>query len=350
MLPIRKKRRELVRFGQQKRGLGDALTAPARQRQLDRGIAAGLPRIDGRIPASDKLALVLVYQPYGIDASTMAICAWLAAAGYVRLVVSDAPLLCDVVWSAVKGPNSGHDFCGNRDGLPHMRQWGLAPDELLILNNSIWLPVLIATDLLDKLSAHPADIAGTIFWTRGPVQFLESYLDRLNRRTLPHPSFGTFWAALRFTSNKYKAIRQDARGFSEAMRAAGLHLAGRSNSTGLASQIAEQDDGFLRLTLKHAAYIGAQLAAERVRMLEASGPDKYSEVSANLHHVMDKRRGYSTSPLAMAHLTRLPLLKKSFEPISRSWRLEHLPAVETGDLPAPFAAILAEIRAREVRT
>lgn len=354
MLTMWKMRRELIRFGQQLKGIGNALTDPAKQDRLDRAVAAGLQRIDGMIPESDKVALVLLYQPSGIAASTLETCAWLAAAGYAPLVVSNAPIspqdhpqLSEVVWRYVMRPNFGYDFGGYRDGLTCLEQWGVEPEEVLILNDSVWFPVVPKSDILQMLSSHPAEVVGTILRTRGTVQFLESYLYRLNRKALTHPDFKTFWAKLRLTSNKYHVIRRGERGFSEAMRAAGLQVAGIYDECELAKRIAEQNDTFLRLTLRHAAYIDAPLAAERDFLLEASFPDWRAEVLEHLNRALEKRLGYSTFPYAMVQLTGYPLLKKSADPVSSSWRLAHLAAIEDGDLPPPSDAIMAEIQTRD---
>jgi hypothetical protein len=354
MIPGWKIRRELGRLGQQLRGLGERLTDPAAQRRLDRAVAAGLPRIDGALPCAPKVALYLIYQPGGIAASTLETCHWLAANGYAPLVVSNAPIraadrdrLAAAVWRAVERPNFGYDFGGYRDGLTSLAQWGVAPEELVILNDSVWLPVLPDTDLMARLAAEPAEVAGTILRTRGSERFLESYLYRLRRPVLEHPGFADFWAGLRLTSNKYHVIRRGERGFSAAMRAAGLRVAGVYDSAALAGRIAQQDDAFLRTTLRHAAYIDAPLAAARDRLLAGTGPGWRAAALAHVTEVLEKRLGYSTFPHAMARLTGYPLLKKSAEPVSRAWRLAHLAAVEAGDLPAPSPALLAEIRARD---
>lgn len=347
-------RRELKRFGQQVRGLCELLTDPAMQRRLDSSVAAGLPQIDGALPKMNKVALFLIFQPGGLSESTLETCRWLAAAGYAPVVVSNAPILSQdrarlaaVVWRAVERPNIGYDFGGYRDGLTCLAQWGVAPDEVLILNDSVWLPMPSATDLLDRLSAHPAEVAGTILRTRGEDRFLESYLYRLNRAALTHSAFAAFWEELRLTSNKYHVIRRGERGFSAAMQAAGLNVAGIYNSAALAGKIAEQDDDFLRLTLRHAAYIDASLASESDLLVAGSGPEWRTAALGHVGRVLVKRLGYSSFPYAMVRLMDYPLLKKSAEPVSRAWRLAHLAAVEAGDLPKPSDAILAEIRGRD---
>lgn len=351
-----KVRRELGRLGQQLKGLGERLTDPIKQRRLDQTVAAGLLQMNGVVPPSHKIAIVLMYQPTGIADSLLMTCDWLAAAGYAPFVVSNAPIriedrarLAEVVWRAVERPNFGYDFGGYRDGLTCLTQWDVMPEELLILNDSIWLPMQSTTDLLKKLSAHPADIAGTILRTRKTEKFLESYIYRLRRSTLIHPAFTAFWSELRLTSNKYHVIRRGERGFSAAMQSAGLQVVGIYDSAGLFGKIAQQNDDFLHLTLQHAAYIDTPLAVERDRLLARRGLDWRDQALAHIDTVLNKRLGYSSFPYAMVHLTGYPILKKSAEPISRAWRLAYLAAVEAGDLPSPPAAILTEIRARDTQ-
>ena len=353
MIPLWKIKRELLRSGQQVQGLFDKVTDPVRQRSLDRKVAAGLPCLTGVLPASNKIALMLVYQPSGISASTLATCSWLSSEGYAPFVVSNAPInpddrshLSKVVWRAVERPNFGYDFGGYRDGIICLKQWEIFPDELLILNDSVWLPTLPETDILDKLSSHPSDVTGAILRTRGDIQFLESYLYRLNRKALAHPCFSEFWEQLRLTSNKYHVIRRGERGFSVAMRAAGLNVAGIYQASDFLKEIEEQSDTFLQLMLKYAAYIDAHLEAERNHLLETHGPDWREEVIAHVKRTLQKRLGYSTFPYATVHLTGYPLLKKSNEPISRAWREAHLAAVKAGDLPQPSEVIFAEILSR----
>jgi len=154
-------RRELGRLGQQIKGILDRFTDPISQRRLDRAVAAGLLQLDGTLPVSDKIAVFLIYQPTGLAASTFETCHMLSQAGYAPLVVSNCPLTAQdrsrleaVVWRAVERPNFGYDFGGYRDGLTCLRQWGIAPAELLILNDSVWLPVSPQTDLLERSDAR----------------------------------------------------------------------------------------------------------------------------------------------------------------------------------------------------
>jgi hypothetical protein len=347
-------RRELERLGQQVRGLTDRFTDPIAQRSLDRAVAAGLPSMNGAMAIGRKVALYLVYQPKGLEASTLATCRRLSQAGYTPLIVSNAPISSDnktrlapVVWRAIERPNFGYDFGGYRDGLIYPRHCDVAPDELLILNDSIWFGITPEADPFTRLDAQPANIAGTILRQSGTVQFLESYLYRLRRPVLEHPPFTAYWENLRLTSNKYHVIRRGERGFSAAMQAAGVQVAGVYDSAGLPEFIAHQDDDFLRLTLQYGAYIDIDLAADSARLLHANGPTWREDVLAHVHTVLTKRQGYSSFPYANMRLHDYPLLKKSGEPCSLAWRLAYLNAVHAHDLPLPPPELLDEINARD---
>lgn len=353
VLPKWKILRELSRLAQQTKGLVEYFTDPVAQRRLDRLVAQGLPQFEGALPCGEKVVLLLLYQPKGVAESILETCRWFAAAGYAPFIVSNTPLsaqdrarLAPVIWRGVERPNFGYDFGGYRDGLTCLAQWGLRPEELIILNDSVWLPVLPECDLLERFAREPADVAGAILRQRGRERFLESYLYRLRRAALEHPAFGQFWAGLRLTSNKYHVIRRGERGFSAALRAGGLALAPVYAAEDLLAQIAAQEGAFLRKTLEYGAYFESELAAERDAILAGTGPEWRGGALAHIAQVLAKRPAYSSFPYAMVRLMGYPLLKKSAEPISRAWREAHLAAVQAGDLPAPSASVLAEISAR----
>lgn len=350
MIPQWKFVREIQRLGQQLRGIPERLTDPLAQRRLDRAVAAGLPCFDGAVPVGAKVALYLVFQPAGISESTIHTCRWLAGHGYAPLIVSNAAVsasdrekLKPVIWRGVERPNFGYDFGGYRDGLASLARWNVAPETLLILNDSIWLPVIPESDILRRLEDDPADIAGTILRERGDERFLESYLYRIGAPALRHPAFAGYWASLQLTSNKYHVIRRGERGFSAAMRKAGLTVAGIYDAASLPERAIEQDDAFLEATLRHAAYIDAHLAQERDRLLTDRGSAWRDRVLKHMKETLRKRQAYSSYPFAMVSLYGYPVLKKSTEPVSAAWRRAYLAAVTEGALPAPPAAILKEI-------
>ena len=354
MIPVWKIRRELQRLGQQLRAIPEALYEPVLQRAHDRAFANGLPTTDGALPLTDKVALLLVFAPKGLAESVLLTCAHLRARGYAPLVVSNAPLteadrdrLRPLVWRIVERPNFGYDFGGYRDGLRMLWHWGVAPQRLLILNDSIWFPLDPDEDLIARLESANADIAGTILREKGDIRFLESYCYLIGGAAFASPAFRRYWDGLRLTGNKYKVIRRCERGHSMAMAAAGLSIVPAYPRQGFLDRLAAQDDAFLRRMLTHAAYTEARDTAERDALL--SRPDSAGWRSAALAHVarvLDRGQFYSQFPYAAIRLLGYPILKKSADRVSLHWRRAYLGAVDAGDLPPPCAPVLAEIRAR----
>ena len=224
MIPGWKVKREAVRFGQQLRAIPEFFWEPIAQYWHDRAARAGFATYEGALAQSQKIALILVYQPDGVGAATIAMCAHLHARGFAPFVVSNAPLspqdrvaLGPVTWRMLERPNFGYDFGGYRDGIGQLLRWNLVPDHLLIFNDSIWFPLSPDETLLTELEASSADLTGTILRERGDELFLESYCYMIPRATFLHPAFQAFWRGLGLTSNKYKVIRRGERGFSRAM-------------------------------------------------------------------------------------------------------------------------------------
>lgn len=354
MIPAWKLQRELQRLGQQLRAIPEFLYEPFLQRAHDRRFARGLPMTEGALPVSGRVALLLVFAPAGLPESVLLTCAHLQARGYAPLIVSNAPLgqpdldrLKPLVWRIVERPNYGYDFGGYRDGILSLKLWGIMPDRLLILNDSVWFPLAPDETLIARLEGLETDIAGTILREKGEIRFLESYCYLVSGAAFAAPAFQDFWQGMKLTGNKYKVIRRSERGHSVAMAQAGMTLRPAYPKQEFLELLAARDDAFLRLTLIHAAYAEAALEAERDRLI--AGPEGAGwRIAADAHvdKVLERGQFYSSFPFATVRLLGYPILKKSSDRVSLMWRRAYLRAVEAGDLSAPPAPILAEIRAR----
>lgn len=349
MIPTWKIRRELARLGQQMRGVPEAAINPVRQAYHDRFV---FPRLECRVglqAQSDRIAIYLLHQPGGISESTVYTCGFLASKGYSVLVVSNSPVsdrdrarLAPEVWRIVERPNFGYDFGGYRDGIRLLWKWGLSPQTLVILNDSVWFPLTPDTTALEDLESHPADLAGTILRKRGREEFLESYLYRINARLAKLPAFVRYWQTLSITSNKYHVIRRGERGLSRAVREGGGSI-GAIYSVDSLPDLLAGDPELLRLSLRHAAYVDADLAAERNRLLSRTGATWTDQAIDHLRRTLAKRQAYSSFPVAMMRLTAFPLMKKSREPVSAEWRRAYWSAVRAGVLPPPASPVAAEL-------
>lgn len=344
-------RRELARLGQQLRSIPEFVWEPFAQRAHDRRAAAGFPVVEGAVPLSGKVAIVLTYQPAGVANSLLAMCDHLQTRGYAPFIVANAPLSVDDraalgtrVWRMIERPNFGYDFGGYRDALRHLRtEPGI--EKVLIFNDSVWFPLYASEDLIDRLEAKGTDVAGTILRVRGDQQFLESYCYLFDARVLADARVREFWDGLRLTSNKYKVIRRGERRHSAALVAAGFSIGAVYSRDAFLARLREQDAGFIRKTLLWSAFHDTGVAAERDRIAGLPDAPEWRDLAlAFIERAEAHGQFYSQFPFAMVRLMGYPLLKKSGDRPSTFWRNAFARAVEAGDLPTPDEPFWSEIR------
>lgn len=356
MMQAWKLKREVSRIMQQLKGIPELFLDSYRQKKLDREVANGLPYFQGHLPALDKIALYLIYQPNGVSGSVIETCRWLVDQGFSPLIVSNAELnsgdrheLEKVTWRTIVRPNFGYDFGGYRDGLTFLRRWQIEPETLLILNDSIWIPILTHNAILEDMLEHPADIVGTVLRQRGEIKFLESYLFCIKGHVLKLAEFQKFWVKLKLTSNKYYVIRRGERDFSHAMKLAGIKVEALFKFEDALTRLERCSDQFLYKTLSYASYVDIELAQQGHELLDMKTVEWRKKVLQHIERTLQKRQFYSSFPYAAINLYQYPIMKKSREPISINWRIAYLRAVKNGDLPAPSKILRSEICEKHIK-
>ncbi|MCU0905057.1 MAG: rhamnan synthesis F family protein [Tabrizicola sp.] len=370
MIPRWKIAREVDRAGQQVRALFGHMWEPVVQRAHDRRRADILDVETGAVPLTAKVAIYLLYQPNGLLPSTLVTCNHLRDKGYAPLVVSNTPLsredrdrLNALAWKTVIRPNYGYDFGGYRDGVLSLADWQVAPDRLIILNDSVWFPIAPDETLIDRMEALEADMCGGVIHLathrrktstkRRP--FIESYFYLLNRSALAHPAHDRFWKTFRVSSNKYNAVYRGERGFSHAMQAAGLRVAGVLDSTRLVAALEAEDDQVLRKTLDYAAYTDPDFMGENDTLRASFGTEGWRHRALDhVRRVVTRRSFHASFPYASIRLLGTPYIKKgtgtflkrTYGTLHSVMRRKYLEAVRAGDLPAPYPEVLTEIEAR----
>jgi hypothetical protein len=348
-----KVRRELGRLGQQLRAIPEAVWEPLAQRRHDAACAAGLPVTEGAVPLTGRVAMLIIWQPKGLQNSVLATCRHLTAQGYAPFVVSNAPLsardsaaLAAQTWRIMVRPNFGYDFGGYRDGLRQLDRMGVAPDRLVILNDSIWFPLYPDDDSLAQMEASGADLVGAVLRERGTERFLESYFYSLPRSTLQNPAFRQFWDGLKLTSNKYKVIRRGERGFSAAMRAAGLKLAGVYTADRFLAGVEAAKPQELRALLRYSASLNNGLVNKAALLVAEEGESFAANARDLITEILAKGQFYSSFPLGAVRWMRYPVLKKSNDATAVVWRRAFVKAVEAGEIPPPSKVVYTEIQLR----
>lgn len=354
MIPRWKVRRELNRLGQQLRTLPEALWEPRVTRQYDAAFPAQLKFTEGVVPGAAQVALVLIYPRLELPVTTVELIASLAKAGFAPLVVSNAALsdadrarLSSVAWRIVERPNLGHDFGGYRDGLRLLRHWGLTPDEVLILNDSVWLVDGNAAGLVLALRAVDADVAGAVLRDPSGAPFLESYCYLIPGRVLRHPQVIAWWNAMVLTSNKYKVIRQGERGHSSALRAAGFRLGAAWNESTLLKALDTASDLVVQATIRHAGWLFERdVSAARALLTDPGAAGNRAAALDLIRSALTRGQFYSLFPVAARGLCGYPFLKCSGDRVAVLWRRAYLSAITAGDLPLPDSDVYAALRAR----
>ncbi len=341
-------RRELVRIKQQLAMIPEALYEPIMRRRHERAFAQSDSEHQGSVGLSSKVAIFVVWQPDGLRTSTLDTCHHLHMAGYSVMLVSNAQMQPDDiarvqpnVWRIITRPNFGYDFGGYRDGIRLLDYEEIVPDELIILNDSIYFPILPEDDTIKRLEQNDADISGMVLRCRGSERFLESYFYLIKGHVLQNRAFRDFWNNYTFTSNKYKTIRRGERGFSAAMADAGLKLDGLFKKQEFRTAIMSADKTMLREIVKHAALPSSD-AAQRARSIAQAGTPE--ELRSLIFSQMEKLQFYSAFPVGSHSLMNFPVLKKSKDEVATAWRQQYLRAVDAGLVAPPPLSVANEIR------
>ncbi len=161
-------------------------------------------------------------------------CRHLTASGYAVHLVSNAPLqpseiarLRPLCRRIIERPNHGYDFGGYRQAILECLGSGLPIRRLLILNDSVWFPALRDCDLLQRLHATGADLAGAVYYDhRSPHRVhLQSYLVAFSARAVASAAFRAFWRGYAMSNNKVRTIRNGEMRLTRVCLEAGLSVA-----------------------------------------------------------------------------------------------------------------------------
>ena len=370
MIPLWKIKRETVRLREQTAAWLSNLYEPALKRSHDRWRDRQPVPQDQGVALTGKVAIFLIYQPKGVAPSILATLHWLVGNGYAPLVVANTPLtesdrsdVTALAWRIFERPNFGYDFGGYRDGVMLLDAWGISPDRLLIINDSVWMPLRCDSTLLARLEAVPADVVGGILHsdsTRRSGELrrghLESYIYLVNANALRSEAFHNFWRNYPVSSKRLNAVHRGERRFAFLMKDAGLTVDGLFSRETFLDRMAEQDNAFLRRALTYASYVEPYLEAEGARLLQkdSSDPDWRDCVLQHIARTAERRRFNACFAYPSDALLGMDFMKKSpgstgngGASLHSRLRRQLLNAVVAGDLPPLAPEIFAEIADKE---
>lgn len=370
MIPGWKVRRELWRVVDQFRELPARLLEPLQRWRYER-TRWSLIKVHGDAAyPGQKLCVFLVYQPSRLAPSVLETLDFLSANGYATLLVANAGLTGEALsqvlskaWRVMERPNFGYDFGGYRDALHFLDRQEFAGSHLILLNDSIWFPMLKTSRVIEHLEASPLDMTGLflhvparnelekesnrLFRKRKLAEHIESYLTMIPRKTLLRREFAAFWQTYPQTRSKTLTIRRGEIGFSKAMAAAGLSIGALSRRSTFLQAVAQFSDHQLEKTLVYAAYSDAPFQAERDAILQTErGPTWRTAALEHIRRVVERRRFNASFCWATEEIFGTTFLKKHPGRIFQEGRRQFLRAVDNGDLACDNLVALEELRQR----
>jgi Rhamnan synthesis protein F len=358
MIPAWKIRRELDTLRQQLQALPELLIGPLRKKWLDLSFPNGFFIADGVSPLRSKVAIFLVFQPRGVPSSVLSTCRHLTDKGYSVLMVCNSRLtemdrrnLDSCVWRFVERSNFGYDFGGYQDGIRLLWSWGVSPEVLVVLNDSVWFPLDSNELMLDEMEQSPAGFLGALRHVDSPgvddehAGFFLSYFFLFKKSVMASQVFIDYWKNYVPTSNKYLTVRRGERGFSRALFAARLSSEGLYSRDRFLNALESQSSAVLDLTLRYGAYTDPLFEQQRDRLLAQVTRDENwrLQVLEHIRLVVAKRNFHSSFCYASVGLLGIPFLKKNRGELQIRMRSQYVRAVKAGDLPSPDFAVFEEI-------
>lgn len=254
--PAWKVKREIWRLREQARGVIAPLYEMPRQRLHDLLRLPRLPVRNGDLPLGPKIALVIVFQPKGIAASTLFTFDHLVSRGWTPIAVSNARLspsdveqLTRRTARIVERPNAGYDFGAYRDGILTLDRLGIAPERLILMNDSTWFPLTEEDTSLERMEALGADVAGHILKIEDiknrKRDHIESHCLMIGPAMLQSDAFLRFWRGYVMSDYRDTTIERGEKAFSQLAIKGPYHEEALLDREKMLALLSELDDDTL---------------------------------------------------------------------------------------------------------
>ncbi len=222
----------------------------------------------GAIELLDDVAVVLIYQPDGLLASTKYQLDWLIENGVSPVVVTNLTLaqqdreaLAGKAYLVIERPNVGYDFGGYREGIQTILERGIRPKNLFVLNDSVWLPLHKDCDLVERGRDSPEDIWGLftdLDWKNRrkerPEQYehVQSYFFRFSGNLAASAAFARYWKNMPLVNDRRFVISMFETRLTQHFRKLGYSAASMYDWAGFVDDLLSiADDRFVDLMLDH---------------------------------------------------------------------------------------------------
>lgn len=331
MIPYWKLKRELRRLRVQSQAIPEFFTEPFKRRQHDKWRETGFTALKGSVVPAGNIALFLIYQPDRLPDSVLKTCDHLVNKGFAPLVVSNCPLtatdrasLLTRCWKLAERPNFGYDFGGYRDGIWLLNQSNLTPDNLLVLNDSVWFPAFPETELLSDMQECPEDFVGTqVFGRVGNPSgnrkwsqpFFGSYCFMIKKNAFNSDAFQNFWTEYKLTSNKEKTLHRGERAFSYQLFEANIPSAGLYSRDRFDKTVGCLDAVELVRALDYLVCLDPKLEKSRLHLLGKTEHDQNWETEARdlIQKSAESKNYIGSSPVVSLKNLKFPMIKKTMK-------------------------------------
>lgn len=265
-------KRELTRLTRQALGLFWYVRGSIQRRRYDARRSQSVRTTEGAQPMREEMAVFLIYQPNGLLESTLFTLSYFARQNISTVVVSNAPLTSEdrgrvlaLSHLLIERPNAGYDFGGYREGVLTLLESGKHIRALYVMNDSIWLPLEVDSDIVKICRESDADIFGLhINYTskrRTNDKYIHSYFFRFSHRISSSKAFYAYWRKLNLIDHKHTVVQFYERNLASHFLRRGYTIDGLIHREDIAKHIlAIDDEKELRLILEHQCAISLKEA------------------------------------------------------------------------------------------
>ncbi|MGH1331593.1 MAG: rhamnan synthesis F family protein [Paracoccaceae bacterium] len=305
-----------------------------RRRSYDKKRAKLIKYTDGARALKSNVAILLIYQADGLLPSLFTELDHLWAQGVSTIVVSNAPISpqdraklqshCHLI---LERPNYGYDFGGYRDGVLTLFERGISPDNLFILNDSIWFPLTDDCTLIESAIANEADLFGISYNDRSHDiynQHIQSYFYRFKKRVIDSSHFEEHWRNLLLTNNKLMVVNQCEKKLTYAMTSKGFTVDFMFDTKDLRRYAAQLDDADLRDFLYYCTQTNTHIADALQPFIDAQENNRDWRQGLEKFILSGGLGDYLLimHPLILLRSMRTPVLKKDRQYIYQLQRKE----------------------------
>lgn len=331
-LPLWKLKREIHRLWMQSGIPYELLKMPTYRWLYDRKKHKATRYSSGIQPLRKNVAIVLIFQPNGICNSLLETLRYMNENDFSPLVVSNSPLSSSDLESLrehahliLERPNSGYDFGGYRDGVLHLLDKGIYPENLVLLNDSVWFPVKKNCNFLEQVKNERADLFGIVYSERvgkPNKAHLQSYFYNFKKDLIQDPSFRRFWEKMFFSNNKFLVIRLCEMKLTQYFKSRGFSVAWLYNHESLDNALKSLSKSEFKMIVKYQMQVDEKHSEILAEVLNSKliGDDWRQEIKRLIENKTLGTYILIAHPFILFSRLNIPILKKDKQDIYQMQR------------------------------